>query len=67
MGGTYDFFGEESHHTFQEISLTNKRNRELLKSVMSQFGFRAYSKEWWHYTLRKEPYPETYFDFIVEE
>ncbi len=29
-------------------------------------GFVKYDKEWWHYTLKDEPFPETYFDFPVE-
>ena len=30
---------------------------------MEDAGFEAYSEEWWHYRLKNEPYPETYFDF----
>ncbi|HFN2271877.1 TPA: M15 family metallopeptidase, partial [Enterococcus faecium] len=26
----------------------------------------AYSLEWWHYVLRDEPYPNSYFDFPVK-
>jgi D-alanyl-D-alanine dipeptidase len=65
MGGSYDFFGEISHHETSQITPTQKQNRELLKSIMSKQGFRPYPQEWWHYTLRMEPYPETYFDFEV--
>ncbi len=66
MGGTYDFFGETSHHHTSEISSEQKQNRELLKRIMNKHGFRPYLHEWWHYTLRLEPYPETYFDFEVK-
>lgn len=66
MGGAYDFFGEISHHNTSQVSSEQKQNRELLKRTMSKHGFRSYSQEWWHYTLRLEPYPETYFDFEVE-
>ena len=32
---------------------------------MRKRGFMAYDKEWWHFTLRNEPYPQTYFNFVV--
>lgn len=66
MGGTYDFFGEISHHTTEKITEKQHENRELLKNTMSKHGFRPYPKEWWHYTYRLEPFPDTYFDFVVE-
>lgn len=66
MGSTYDFFGEISHHGSGKISAQQQANRNLLKDVMIKHGFRLYTKEWWHYTLNKEPFPETYFDFPVE-
>lgn len=65
MGGPYDYFSELSHHGYTEISSAQKSNRELLRITLSNHGFRSYSKEWWHYTLRGEPYPKTYFDFVV--
>lgn len=65
MGSNYDFFGEISHHNTSAITPEQKQNRELLKRVMSKYGFHAYPQEWWHYSLRPEPYPETYFDFDV--
>ena len=66
MGGPYDFFGPRSHHDYTELSTEQRSNRAFLKSIMSKHGFRSYAKEWWHYTLRGEPYPDTYFDFVVE-
>ena len=38
-------------------------NRALLQSVMTAHGFAPYEQEWWHFTLKNEPYPDTYFDF----
>jgi D-alanyl-D-alanine dipeptidase len=32
---------------------------------MEASGFLPYDTEWWHYTLRDEPYPDTYFDFPI--
>ncbi len=66
MGSPFDFFGEISHHDTKLISETQTRNREILKHVMLKHDFAPYANEWWHYTLRNEPYPDTYFDFIVQ-
>ncbi|GAA3785957.1 M15 family metallopeptidase [Corallibacter vietnamensis] len=66
MGSPYDFFGEESWVNYEHITEKQKANRQLLQSVMLKHGFRNYSKEWWHFTLRDEPFPNTYFDFPVE-
>jgi len=66
MGSGWDFFGEISWHSYDQITEEQKANRQKLKDVMSKFGFKSYSKEWWHYTLRDEPFPKTYFDFDVE-
>jgi D-alanyl-D-alanine dipeptidase len=43
-----------------------RRNRLLLKRTMEAAGFEPYAKEWWHFTLRNERYPDRYFDFPVE-
>ncbi|WP_424494427.1 M15 family metallopeptidase [Salinimicrobium sp. GXAS 041] len=66
MGSPYDFFGPVSHHGSPEISAKQQKNRLLLKNAMEAAGFRALQEEWWHYSLRNEPYPETYFDFPVK-
>ena len=66
MGSPWDFFGEISWHASDQVTTSQKANRQKLKNIMSHCGFRPYAKEWWHYTLRNEPYPDTYFDFDVE-
>ncbi|MGY5850025.1 M15 family metallopeptidase [Salegentibacter sp. F14] len=66
MGSTYDFFGIISHHDSEQVTKEQKANRQLLKEVMEKHGFRPYSEEWWHYTLRNEPYPDTYFNFPID-
>ncbi|MCL4169761.1 UNVERIFIED_CONTAM: hypothetical protein GTU68_012425, partial [Idotea baltica] len=66
MGSPYDFFGEQSWVDYKDITEEQKKNRQLLQTVMLKHNFRNYSKEWWHFTLRWEPFPETYFDFKVE-
>ena len=65
MGGPYDFFGKISHLDYEDLSVEQIRNRTILRIQMETCGFRPYIKEWWHYTLRDEPYPDQYFDFIV--
>lgn len=66
MGSAYDFFGQESWVNYENITKKQKQNRQLLQSFMLKFGFRNYPKEWWHFTLRGEPFPNTYFDFEVK-
>lgn len=66
MGSAYDFFGQESWVDYEHITDKQKANRQLLQTFMLKFGFRNYPKEWWHFTLRGEPFPNTYFDFPVE-
>ena len=66
MGSPYDFFGRESWVNYNAITAQQRANRLLLQTIMSKHGFRNYPKEWWHFTLRAEPFPDTYFDFVIE-
>jgi D-alanyl-D-alanine dipeptidase len=66
MGSPYDFFGHESWVDYQGISEKQKANRQLLQTVMLKHGFKNYPKEWWHFTLKNEPFPDTYFDFPIK-
>jgi D-alanyl-D-alanine dipeptidase len=65
MGGGFDFMDERSHHGARGISGAEAQNRGLLRSIMETSGFESYRFEWWHYTLRNEPFPHSYFDFPV--
>ena len=67
MGGPFDFFGELSHPDYAGVTEEQHRNRMLLRQTMLQHGFKPLSTEWWHFTLRDEPFPDTYFDFPVRE
>ena len=66
MGSPYDFFGRESWIEYPELTDDQRANRQLLQEVMLKHNFRNYSKEWWHFTLRAEPFPDTYFDFEIQ-
>jgi D-alanyl-D-alanine dipeptidase len=65
MGGGHDLMDSVSHHGAEGITRVEAGNRQHLCSIMLACGFDAYDHEWWHYTLRDEPYPDTYFDFPI--
>ena len=66
MGGTFDLFSEISHPDYKKLTREQKKNRKILHDAMTKAGFNGIDSEWWHYTLKNEPYPDTYFDFDVE-
>lgn len=65
MGSPFDFFGEVSHPDCRDITDAQYENRMTLRRAMLRAGFDPIDCEWWHFTLRDEPYPNTYFDFPV--
>lgn len=66
MGSTYDLLGEASHYAYAgELTAEQRDHRRLLREVMHRHGFRPVDCEWWHFTLRNEPYPNTYFTFPI--
>lgn len=66
MGGTFDLFSEISHPDYKKLTREQKKNRKILHDAMIKAGFKGINSEWWHYTLKDEPYPDTYFNFDVE-
>jgi D-alanyl-D-alanine dipeptidase len=66
MGGNFDYFGYRSYPDYPYITDQQKKNRQLLRSIMLKHGFRGIDTEWWHFTLIQEPYPYTYFTFPVK-
>ena len=85
MGGTFDWFGPESHPDFcgnpdtgeytadnsksptgRSITAGQFANRMILRAAMLRHGFKPLDSEWWHFTLRDEPFPDTYFTFPVQ-
>ena len=86
MGGTFDWFGPESHPDFCGNPVTGKytgdnskspkgrritreqfENRMILRRAMMRHGFKPLDSEWWHFTLKEEPFPDTYFTFPVKQ
>lgn len=89
MGGTFDWFGVESHPDYGgrakdleftggyagkidykgPVKITSEQfnNRMVLRKAMMRHGFKPISEEWWHFTLRNEPFPNTYFNFPVRQ
>ena len=65
MGGPFDWFGELSYPSYRGITEEQYQNRLLLRETMIKHGFVPYEGEWWHFTLKDEPYPDTYFTFPV--
>ena len=66
MGSNFDYFGKLSWVISSNITTEQQAHRALLQIIMKKNGFKNYSKEWWHFTLKNEPFPKTYFDFPVE-
>ena len=86
MGGTFDWFGPESHPDFcgnpetgeytgdnskspagRSITAEQFANRMILRQAMLRHGFKPLDSEWWHFTLKNEPFPDTYFTFPVRQ
>jgi len=65
MGSPFDFFSPKSWPSDASVSGEAHANRALLAAAMTHGGFRPYKKEWWHFTLAGEPFPDTYFDFPI--
>ncbi len=65
MGSPFDLFSEASHPDYRGITDEQFENRMLLRNVMLRSGFEPLDCEWWHFSLRNEPYPDTYFEFPV--
>lgn len=66
MGGTFDLFSEISHPDYKKLTKKQKKNRKILRDAMEKAGFKGLDSEWWHFTLKDEPYTDTYFNFDVE-
>ena len=67
MGGTFDYFGKESHPDYKGITDEQYNNRMILRDAMLSHGFKPLETEWWHFTLEDEPYKDIYFNFPISK
>lgn len=67
MGGTFDYFGRESHPDYKGITDEQYNNRMILRDAMMSHGFKPLETEWWHFTLEDEPYKDIYFNFPISK
>ena len=65
MGSPFDLFSPISHPDCRDITEEQYENRMCLQRAMVRGGFIPMDCEWWHFTLKNEPYPDTYFAFPV--
>ncbi|MBP5279877.1 MAG: M15 family metallopeptidase [Erysipelotrichaceae bacterium] len=65
VGGNFDYFGELSHPSYKGVNDVQYENRMYLRKLMMDNGFLPFETEWWHFTLKDEPYPNTFFNFPV--
>lgn len=66
MGTPFDLFSPKSWPDSDAVTPAQKASRKKLSELMVRHGFKPFDKEWWHFTLQSEPYPNTYFDFPIE-
>ena len=65
MGSPFDLFSEKSHPDYRGVTEEQYANRMILRQAMLRGGFEPIDCEWWHFALKDEPYPDTYFEFPV--
>jgi D-alanyl-D-alanine dipeptidase len=67
MGTVFDFFGPESSTQYSALTPIQAQNRKRLREAIIKHGFVPYDKEWWHFSFKGEPYPNTFFDFLAND
>jgi len=65
MGTGFDCMDPYSSPFVKTINRKAFSNRMLLRNMMIKHGFIPNPTEWWHFTLRDEPYPHAYFNFPI--
>ncbi|MCP4411242.1 MAG: M15 family metallopeptidase [Gammaproteobacteria bacterium] len=66
MGSVFDFFSPNSWPSNPSMTASHRAHRMLLQVLMDKHGFNKYDQEWWHFTLRNEPFSDEYFDFPIQ-
>jgi D-alanyl-D-alanine dipeptidase len=65
FGTGYDCMDELSATLHPQVKGEARRNRLMLRDLMVAAGFRPYRREWWHFELIDEPFPDKSFDFPI--
>jgi len=65
MGTPFDFFDPLANTDSPAATDAQKANRKRLVDAMAKEGFANYPMEWWHFTLKPEPTPDTFYDVPV--
>lgn len=65
MGSSFDYFDKISHFDYKNLTEKQLKNRQILHDIMTNNGFISLNEEWWHFTLKNEPFPDTYFSFPI--
>ncbi len=65
FGTGYDCMDELSATTSPGVSAEARKNRLTLRDLMVAAGFKPYKREWWHFELLNEPFPNQSFDFPI--
>jgi D-alanyl-D-alanine dipeptidase len=64
FGTGFDCLDPKSRTAFRPLAPEAIANRKTLVAAMQAEGFRNYSREWWHFSLKGEPFKQE-FDFPV--
>lgn len=65
MGTGFDCMDVLSHPQNKQLNKVVYFNRMLLRQMMLKYGFTPIAEEWWHFTLKNEPFKGRYFNFPV--
>lgn len=65
MGTGFDFFDPLANTDSPRATPSQHRHRRQLLEAMQAQGFANYPMEWWHFTFRPEPTPDTAYDFPI--
>ncbi|MBH0111328.1 hypothetical protein I6E81_14260, partial [Salinibacterium sp. NG22] len=67
MGNEFDDFSKLSHYAAIDITEEGKKNRGVLRKIMTKAGFIPYDNEWWHFDYVKKQYPVANFVWECDE
>jgi D-alanyl-D-alanine dipeptidase len=65
MGTGFDCLDPSAHVFYPKAGTVQYQHRMQLRQAMLAAGFTPYADEWWHFTLKNEPFPQQYFNFPV--